>query len=81
MYIEIEREGNIEIDGKHYPFFITIAGQVEHGEVYDVVINNDKVRLSDFIDAEDFIDDLIREKSERDIDHAYDKAKERRNDE
>jgi len=78
--VNIELEAEIVVGNHHYPFTLYVSGQHDHNRVYDMTIGNES-SISDIVDADDFVQELLQESYEIDIDNAYDKAKERRNDE
>jgi hypothetical protein len=53
---------------KVYPFTLEVSGAVEHYEVYDMVINNSNVDLTNSVDADDFMQDVLQQHHSNEID-------------
>lgn len=73
-HIEVGLEAEIVIQSKsgekRYPMTVYVAGAVEHYRVYDCVVNNENISLSDAIDADDFMEDILEEYHIQKIDNS-----------
>jgi len=78
--VNIELDAEIVVGNHTYPFVLYVSGQHEHNRVYDMTATTVR-SISEIIDADDFVPELLQESYESDLDNAYDKDKARRNDE
>ena len=78
--VNIELDAEIVVGNHRYPFTLYVSGQHEHNRVYNMTADTE-YRVCDIVDADDFVQELLQESYESDLDNAYDKDKARRNDE
>ena len=78
--VNIELDAEIVVGNHRYPFTLYVSGQHECNRVYDMTATTIR-SISEIVDADDFVQELLQESYESDLDNAYDKDKARRNDE